>query len=245
MNRYRPGGPSKATPTTLCQKCLKKGWFLARPPPTQCADSNYDSGHYSYECTSAQQERPYTSRPSRTQQLLNPKLAPKITEVEQTPPKMALARHDRGSRNVDDRQPREKQQRSASVYSSDSVSTISTDESRTRSRTASSTKRRTRLSYSPRPTANRRLTTASRSRSPGVDRPRRRRSRTRSQSHSPVHCAGKGYRERGVDDTIRPSDRAEQLKSFSQSEQMSRKGLRSPSPFSARRAMTRTMELRQ
>ncbi|CAK3866947.1 Hypothetical predicted protein [Lecanosticta acicola] len=25
MNRYRAGGPSKAAPTTLCQKCLKRG----------------------------------------------------------------------------------------------------------------------------------------------------------------------------------------------------------------------------
>lgn len=34
--------------------------------------------HYSYECTASAQDRPYTSRPSRTQQLLNPKLAPKL-----------------------------------------------------------------------------------------------------------------------------------------------------------------------
>jgi Zinc knuckle len=35
--------------------------------------------HYSYECTSGAQERPYVPRPSRTQQLLNPKLVPKLT----------------------------------------------------------------------------------------------------------------------------------------------------------------------
>lgn len=51
---------SKATPSTTCQKCLKKG-------------------HFSYECKASHQDRPYISRPSRTQQLLNPKLAPKIT----------------------------------------------------------------------------------------------------------------------------------------------------------------------
>ncbi|RAK93664.1 hypothetical protein BO79DRAFT_186350 [Aspergillus costaricaensis CBS 115574] len=64
MNRYRnaPGlrGPTKATPSTLCQKCLKRG-------------------HYSYECKVTAQERPYTSRPSRTQQLLNPKLRPQLS----------------------------------------------------------------------------------------------------------------------------------------------------------------------
>ena len=35
--------------------------------------------HYSYECTASAQDRPYASRPSRTQQLLNPKLVPKLT----------------------------------------------------------------------------------------------------------------------------------------------------------------------
>lgn len=54
------GGSSKATSSTLCQKCLKKG-------------------HYSYECKAATHERPYVSRPSRTQQLLNPKLVPKLS----------------------------------------------------------------------------------------------------------------------------------------------------------------------
>jgi hypothetical protein len=35
--------------------------------------------HYSYECKAAPQERPYVPRPSRTQQLFNPKLLPKLT----------------------------------------------------------------------------------------------------------------------------------------------------------------------
>lgn len=51
---------SKATSSTLCQKCLKRG-------------------HYSYECKATPQERPYAPRPSRTQQLLNPSLVPKLT----------------------------------------------------------------------------------------------------------------------------------------------------------------------
>ncbi|KAI5857146.1 zinc knuckle-domain-containing protein [Tricharina praecox] len=63
MHRYRPySSASKATPTTRCQKCLKLG-------------------HYSYECKSVAQERPYISRPSRTQQLFNPKLQTKLTEA--------------------------------------------------------------------------------------------------------------------------------------------------------------------
>ena len=56
----RPGaGRSKASADTLCQKCLQRG-------------------HYSYECKAPAQERPYKSRPSRTQQLLNPQLKPKL-----------------------------------------------------------------------------------------------------------------------------------------------------------------------
>ncbi len=35
--------------------------------------------HYSYECKAAPQERPYIARPSRTQQLSNPKLLPKLS----------------------------------------------------------------------------------------------------------------------------------------------------------------------
>lgn len=35
--------------------------------------------HYSYECKASTQERPYASRPSRSQQLRNPKLVPKLT----------------------------------------------------------------------------------------------------------------------------------------------------------------------
>ncbi|EHA57472.1 hypothetical protein MGG_15478 [Pyricularia oryzae 70-15] len=35
--------------------------------------------HYSYECKAAPQERPYVPRPSRTQQLLNPKLRPDLS----------------------------------------------------------------------------------------------------------------------------------------------------------------------
>ncbi len=37
------------------------------------------SRHYSFECKAAIQDRPYASRPSRTQQLANPKLIPKLT----------------------------------------------------------------------------------------------------------------------------------------------------------------------
>jgi hypothetical protein len=35
--------------------------------------------HYSYECKAGAQERPYIARPSRTQQLFNPKLLPKLS----------------------------------------------------------------------------------------------------------------------------------------------------------------------
>lgn len=66
MNRYRstPGlRPTQASTTTTCQKCLKKG-------------------HYSYECKSSVQSRPYSSRPSRSQQLQNPKLQPRLKETK-------------------------------------------------------------------------------------------------------------------------------------------------------------------
>lgn len=41
--------------------------------------------HYSYECKATAQERPYVSRPSRSQQLRNPKLVPKLTNETLNP----------------------------------------------------------------------------------------------------------------------------------------------------------------
>ncbi|KAH8114548.1 zinc knuckle-domain-containing protein [Phellopilus nigrolimitatus] len=60
MSKYAPHRASasnpRATSSTLCQKCLKRG-------------------HFTYECKNS---RPYVSRPSRTQQLEKPKLLAKL-----------------------------------------------------------------------------------------------------------------------------------------------------------------------
>jgi hypothetical protein len=78
MNRplYRPPPPSRASASTLCQKCLKKDKSAS---PFQRTRSDLHPRHFSYECKAPAQERPYQARPSRTQQLMNPKLAPKLT----------------------------------------------------------------------------------------------------------------------------------------------------------------------
>lgn len=125
MNRYRGptiGGPSKASATTLCQKCLKRG-------------------HYSYECKAVAQERPYVSRPSRTQQLLNPKLVPKLTSdvpqellrkkgiADEQLAKAELERGRKRERQSEDPETRGGPKRKRSSSSSVSVSTISTDRS--------------------------------------------------------------------------------------------------------------------
>ncbi|KAI0974049.1 zinc knuckle-domain-containing protein [Xylaria arbuscula] len=112
-------GPSKSTPANVqCQKCLKRG-------------------HYSYECKASAQERPYTARPSRTQQLLNPKLAPKL--ASETPDalqdKKGLADQELAKREAERARKRELEQsddpdhdvsRRERSHSYDSVSTIST-----------------------------------------------------------------------------------------------------------------------
>ncbi|KAI1331726.1 zinc knuckle-domain-containing protein [Xylariaceae sp. FL0255] len=117
-------GPSKATPANVqCQKCLKRG-------------------HYSYECKASAQERPYVARPSRTQQLLNPKLKPKLASDTSNPLQKTdgLADETLAKREAERARQRElerdddrdndrsdpgspKRHRSASI---DSVSTIST-----------------------------------------------------------------------------------------------------------------------
>jgi hypothetical protein len=112
----RPGtGRSKASSDTLCQKCLKKG-------------------HYSYECKATAQERPYQSRPSRTQQLLNPKLKPKLTtEVPEDLLRKKGVADEILKKKEAERSGRSKRSRSRSS-SADSVSTISTNRSPSRSR---------------------------------------------------------------------------------------------------------------
>lgn len=130
MNRYRsiPGMSSqqKATSTTLCQKCLKKG-------------------HYSYECKATAQERPYISRPSRTQQLADPKLIPRLNSdipndlarkagvADEQLAKLELQSSQRRGKSPLSPGPEStrsrKRSRSLDSYSSNSVSTISTNRS--------------------------------------------------------------------------------------------------------------------
>jgi hypothetical protein len=114
----RPGtGRSKASADTLCQKCLKRG-------------------HYSYECKATAQERPYQSRPSRTQQLLNPKLKPKLTtQVPEDLLRKKGVADEILKKKEEERSGRDrKRSRSLSTSSADSVSTISTNRSPSRSR---------------------------------------------------------------------------------------------------------------
>ncbi|KAJ4406033.1 hypothetical protein N0V91_004917 [Didymella pomorum] len=109
---FRRPGPSKASPTTLCQKCLQRG-------------------HYSYECKARAQDRPYKPRPSRTQQLLNPRLAPALTIEVPTDlvRKKGVADDILAKKDVE----RKREGGRRRSESTDSVSTISTN-GRSRSR---------------------------------------------------------------------------------------------------------------
>ncbi|KAL7793541.1 zinc knuckle domain-containing protein [Trichoderma ceciliae] len=118
------GGPSRSTPANVqCQKCLKRG-------------------HYSYDCKASTQERPYVSRPSRSQQLRNPKLVPKLTSDTLNPlekkkgvadEELAKIEAERGrKRELEEREDEllDAGSRRRRSVSSRSVSTISTDASR-------------------------------------------------------------------------------------------------------------------
>ncbi|KAF1960222.1 hypothetical protein CC80DRAFT_405331, partial [Byssothecium circinans] len=110
----RPGtGRSKASADTLCQKCLNRG-------------------HYSYECTVSAQQRPYKSRPSRTQQLLNPQLKPKLTTEVPNDLLRKKGIADEILAKKEEERGRKSRKPSRS-YSSGSVSTISTNRSPSRS----------------------------------------------------------------------------------------------------------------
>ncbi|EEH36058.2 hypothetical protein PAAG_00381 [Paracoccidioides lutzii Pb01] len=105
-----------------------------------------------YECKASAQERPYISRPSRTQQLANPKLVPELmsdvpNDLLRTKgvadEQLALKENERSRKRDSDYDDRDhegirghsrKRARSVSpAYSADSVSTISTNRSWSRS----------------------------------------------------------------------------------------------------------------
>jgi hypothetical protein len=176
----RPGtGRSKASADTLCQKCLKRG-------------------HYSYECKASAQERPYQSRPSRTQQLLNPKLKPKLTtEVPEDLLRKKGIADEILKKKEEERSGRDrKRSRSLSTSSADSVSTISTNRSPSRSRSPPRRRKHHGTSHHDKAHTKRRRRSASRdSRSPDdADRNTRR----RMSSFSPGERGRRRTRSRSV-----------------------------------------------
>ncbi|KAJ5622847.1 hypothetical protein N7490_011452 [Penicillium lividum] len=186
MNRYRNApslrGPSKASANTLCQKCLKRDMFRV-----------------TYECKATAQERPYTARPSRTQQLLNPRLMPKLSTENpnallQTNGLadgiLAKREEERGRKRDLDNEDADrdthssKRARSLSSHSTNSVATIST----TRSASASPDRR-----SNPREHARDRATTSV---SPPADKSRKRRLSDSGESYSGSSYSGVRHRSR-------------------------------------------------
>jgi len=103
-------GPPRAGPSTVCQKCLERG-------------------HYSFECKAI--ARPYASRPSRSQQLANPRLRSQITNAApETSGILAKNRSKRRERSQSGDVKTTSRKRSRSSSRSSSVSTISTRSSK-------------------------------------------------------------------------------------------------------------------
>ncbi|KAK7522055.1 hypothetical protein IWZ03DRAFT_108261 [Phyllosticta citriasiana] len=191
-------GRSKAAPSTTCQKCLKKDTFFLPFVPTTAESSKR---HYSYECKVTTQERPYLARPSRTQQLFNPKLMPQLTSDVPNDllrrkgvadDVLAKQSEDRGRKHARDDNhsapsPRTRSRSESSLYS---VSTVSTNRSRTRSPFPHErgTNPSGRRAHSP-PSDVRKRRRRSVSSSPdrnASDRPRERNTRRRRSSYSPA-----------------------------------------------------------
>lgn len=253
MNRYRttPGlGPSKATASTTCQKCLAKG-------------------HYSYECKASLQSRPYATRASRTQQLRNPKLKPALAETKMNEPaadatgrtqdsKEPAVDEGRGrSRSPSEEHPAKRRRRSASSSSTSSVSTISTEASKSDydaapRRPAPPQASNRSISRSRSPLHKRREPSSSRSRSPPPsDRRRRRRSSDRQDSDGNRGKFDEASDPKGRDREARKSHFMRQ-KALSRSPESKRNRpvdsdqsrphrQRSLSPYSRRLALTQAM----
>ncbi|PGH06172.1 hypothetical protein GX51_02560 [Blastomyces parvus] len=165
-----------------------------------------------YECKASAQERPYISRPSRTQQLANPKLVPELmsdvpNDLLRTKgvadEQLALKAGERG-RNREDSQdgrdhegirgrPRKRMRSVSPAHSADSVSTISTNRSWSRSpqrkrapspsRSRSNERRRTRDRSVSRESH---ISSSSFEKNAGTAKGKERGSRRRMRSQSPV-----------------------------------------------------------
>ncbi|RDA90821.1 hypothetical protein CP533_0514 [Ophiocordyceps camponoti-saundersi (nom. inval.)] len=80
-----PRGPLQSAPSNVkCQKCLKKDELFLTSTRLSRQLTAWPR-HYSYQCKASAQDRPYVSRPSRSQQLRNPKLVPELTGALQPP----------------------------------------------------------------------------------------------------------------------------------------------------------------
>lgn len=86
MSKYAPHSgrfsQAKATSSTVCQKCLERGTWGQGQSGFRNNANELKIGHYTFECKNS---RPYVSRPSRTQQLENPKLQEKLRSTVEVP----------------------------------------------------------------------------------------------------------------------------------------------------------------
>ncbi|KAL5584951.1 hypothetical protein FOVSG1_014340 [Fusarium oxysporum f. sp. vasinfectum] len=197
MFTYRGrGGPSRSTPSSVqCQKCLKRG-------------------HYSYECKATAQERPYVSRPSRSQQFRNPKLVPKLTNETLNPleKKKGVADEELAKLEAERAREREREQRDDGLIepnikrhrsvSSHSVSTISTTAPRSpspgkdRARSPAQSPR-SRSPYLDNSQRGRQDDSRSRSRSPSLNRSRSPRVEARTGPGT-LYLLSRGARQRRI-----------------------------------------------
>ncbi|KAL0942200.1 uncharacterized protein CTRU02_200086 [Colletotrichum truncatum] len=220
MYSYRGrGGPRQATPTNVqCQKCLKRG-------------------HYSYECKESSQARPYVPRPSRTQQLLNPNLMPKLTNdtPDDSLRKKGIADEELAKKEAERARKRELEERDEELIrqtdakrrrseSVDSVSTISTNRSaspparrrspspvpaRRRQRSPEESKGSRRRSLSPESDGDGSVSRRSPMSRQTQSPPRRHQRSLSPGSRSPPATHNRRYRERD-EDYVRPTVRPSQ-----------------------------------
>ncbi|KAG6376975.1 hypothetical protein JVT61DRAFT_1015 [Boletus reticuloceps] len=79
MSKFAPHRKSynnpRGTSTTVCQKCLQTGEIFWISDVKRRDSTSSSQVHFIYECKS---ERPYVSRPSRTEMLQNPRVLAKL-----------------------------------------------------------------------------------------------------------------------------------------------------------------------
>lgn len=190
------------------RKELKAGGGVTLGGSQQCQKC-FQVGHWTYECKN---DRVYISRPSRTQQLMNPKLRPKLMDAEEIlPDERALEREalrDAAVRKSDmrSRKRRRSMQAEENGNNKDSPSTSSSERSELETESSDEDRKKKHRGKSGGKIRHKRRVSVSSDSDSSPERPRRRKHAKSRKSVSPSDSSSQSDSASDSDASSSPSD---------------------------------------